>query len=51
MISEQAKERMYALAARYPVARSALLPALHIAQEEEGYVTPEASPPWPRSSI
>jgi NADH-quinone oxidoreductase E subunit len=39
MISEQAKERMHALAARYPVARSALLPALHIAQEEEGYIT------------
>lgn len=39
MISEQAKERMRALAARYPVARSALLPALHIAQEEEGYIT------------
>ncbi len=41
MISEQAKERMRALAARYPVARSAVLPALHIAQGEEGYVTQE----------
>lgn len=41
MISEQAKQRMYALASRYPVARSAILPALHIAQEEEGYLTPE----------
>jgi NADH-quinone oxidoreductase E subunit len=41
MISEQAKERMRALAARYPVARSALLPALHIAQEEESYITPD----------
>lgn len=39
MISEQAKERMRSLAARYPMARSALLPALHIAQEEEGYIT------------
>lgn len=39
MISEQAKERMRALASRYPVARSALLPALHIAQGEEGYIT------------
>jgi NADH-quinone oxidoreductase E subunit len=39
MISEQAQERMRALAARYPVARSAVLPALHIAQEEEGYIT------------
>jgi NADH-quinone oxidoreductase E subunit len=42
MISEQARERMRALAARYPMSRSALLPALHIAQEEEGYLTPEA---------
>lgn len=41
MISEQAKECMRALAARYPVARSALLPALHIAQAEEGYITQE----------
>lgn len=40
MISEQAKQRMRALVARYPVARSALLPTLHIAQEEEGYLTP-----------
>jgi NADH-quinone oxidoreductase E subunit len=39
MISQQARERMRALAARYPVARSALLPALHIAQAEEGYIT------------
>lgn len=39
MISEQAKERMRALASRYPVARSAMLPALHIAQGEEGYIT------------
>ena len=39
MISEQAQERMRALAARYPVARSAVLPALHIAQAEDGYIT------------
>jgi NADH-quinone oxidoreductase E subunit len=39
MISEQAKLRMHDLAARYPVARSAVLPALHIAQQEEGYIT------------
>jgi NADH-quinone oxidoreductase E subunit len=39
MISEQAKEHMRVLAARYPVARSAVLPALHIAQAEEGYIT------------
>jgi len=39
MISEAAKERMRAAVAKYPVARSALLPVLRIAQEEEGYVT------------
>jgi NADH-quinone oxidoreductase E subunit len=41
MISEQAKQHMRDLAARYPVARSAILPALHIAQQEEGYITQE----------
>ena len=39
MISEQAKQRMRDLAARYPVARSAIMPALYIAQQEEGYIT------------
>jgi len=39
MISEAARERMRATVARYPVARSALLPVLRIAQEEEGYMT------------
>jgi len=39
MISEQAKRRMRDLAARYPVARSAVMPALYIAQQEEGYIT------------
>jgi NADH-quinone oxidoreductase E subunit len=42
MISAQAKERMRTLAARYPVARSAVMPALYIAQEEEGYINQEA---------
>ncbi len=42
MISEQAKQRMRDLAARYPVARSAIMPALHIAQQEEGYITQDA---------
>jgi NADH-quinone oxidoreductase E subunit len=41
MISEQAKQRMRDLAARYPVARSAVMPSLHIAQQEEGYITEE----------
>jgi NADH-quinone oxidoreductase subunit E len=39
MISEQAKARMRALAARYPSGRSAILPSLYIAQQEEGYIT------------
>ncbi len=42
MISEQAKQRMRDLASRYPVARSAVMPALYIAQQEEGYITPAA---------
>jgi len=41
MISEAARERMRATVAKYPVARSALLPVLRIAQEEEGYITPD----------
>src|SRR5438046_5169536 len=41
MISEQAKQRMRNLASRYPVARSAIMPALYIAQQEEGYLTQE----------
>src|SRR5256714_4603179 len=42
MISEQAKQRMRDLASRYPVARSAVMPALYIAQQEEGYITHDA---------
>jgi len=42
MISEQAKQRMRDLALRYPVARSAIMPALYIAQQEAGYITQEA---------
>src|SRR6266702_2067103 len=42
MISEQAKQRMRNLAARYPVARSAVMPALYVAQQEEGYITQDA---------
>src|SRR5437660_10324917 len=42
MISEQAKQRMRNLASRYPAARSAVMPALYIAQQEEGYITQEA---------
>jgi NADH-quinone oxidoreductase E subunit len=42
MISEQAKQRMRELASRYPVTRSAVMPALYIAQQEEGYITQDA---------
>jgi NADH-quinone oxidoreductase E subunit len=42
MISEQAKQRMRDLASRYPIARSAIMPALYIAQQEEGYITQHA---------
>ncbi len=48
MISEQAKQRMRDLAARYPVARSAVMPALYIAQQEEGYITRRPWKRWPR---
>ncbi len=41
MISEQSKQRMRDIAASYPVARSAVMPALHIVQQSEGYITPE----------
>src|SRR5438270_14011274 len=41
MISEQAKQRMRELASRYPVGRSAVMPALYIAQQEEGFITQE----------
>ncbi len=41
MISDAARERMRTAAGRYPSARSAMLTALHIAQDEQGYVTPE----------
>lgn len=42
VVSEKAKERMRAVAAQYPTMRSAILPALHIAQDEEGYITEAA---------
>ncbi|SRR5579875_410997 len=41
MISEEVKARLREVAARYPQARSAMLPCLHIVQDAEGYVTPE----------
>jgi NADH-quinone oxidoreductase subunit E len=39
-LSEQTRAEAAELAARYPQARSALLPILHLVQSEEGYVTP-----------
>jgi NADH-quinone oxidoreductase subunit E len=41
-LSEHALEEIRALPARYPHPRSAVMPALDIAQEETGYLTPEA---------
>ena len=41
-LTEQTRAEMAELAARYPHARSALLPMLHLAQSEEGYVTEDA---------
>ncbi len=40
MLSEQAKSEIRALQARYPAARSALGPALYIAQREAGWLPP-----------
>jgi|SRR5579859_3522349 len=38
VLSEDAVGRINAIAAKYPVKRSALLPALHVAQNERGWV-------------
>jgi NADH-quinone oxidoreductase subunit E len=40
-ITEQTIGELHELAGRYPEARSALLPMLHLVQSVEGYVTPE----------
>jgi NADH-quinone oxidoreductase subunit E len=40
-ISERTKNEMREIMARYPQARSALLPMLHLVQSEVGYVSPE----------
>jgi len=42
VLSEQAINEIRALQARYPVARSALGPALYVAQREVGWLPPEA---------
>ena len=41
MITDDVKARMRDIVARYPSPRSGMLPCLHLAQEVEGYVTPE----------
>ena len=41
MLSEKAKAEIRALQARYPVARSALGPALYVAQREVGWLPPD----------
>ena len=38
-ISETTRAELAELASRYPQARSALLPMLHLVQSEEGYVS------------
>lgn len=40
-LSDDTREEMAALAARYPDARSALLPMLHLVQSKQDYVSPE----------
>ena len=42
MVSDDVKERMRLAALRYPDSRAALLPALHLVQEELGHVTDDA---------
>ncbi len=41
-LTEQSKQRIEQIARRYPEPRSGLLPALYVAQEQDGYVTDEA---------
>ncbi|HEX6796623.1 MAG TPA: NAD(P)H-dependent oxidoreductase subunit E [Ktedonobacterales bacterium] len=41
MISDDVRQQMRDICARYPQPRSGTLPCLHLAQEVEGYVTPE----------
>ena len=40
-LTDETRATARAIIARYPKARSALLPLLHLVQSEEGYVTPE----------
>lgn len=40
--SPENREKAREIVARYPFARSAVLPLLHLAQEQDGWVSPEA---------
>jgi len=42
MVSDALKARMRGMVARYPLARSAMLPCLHLAQDELGYISEDA---------
>ena len=42
VLNESVRAEMRQIMSRYPQARSALLPMLHLAQSVQGYVTPEA---------
>ena len=41
MLSEKTRSQILELQKRYPVKRSALIPALHLAQKEKGYLPKE----------
>ena len=41
-LTDQTREQMREIVARYPQPRSGLMPMLHLAQSEEGYITPAA---------
>jgi NADH-quinone oxidoreductase subunit E len=42
VFTDENRRKAQAIIARYPVAKSATLPLLHLAQEQEGWVSPEA---------
>lgn len=42
VFSEESEKEIERNLAKYPFKKSALLPLLHVAQDQEGYVTPEA---------
>lgn len=41
MLSEATRDRIQALITKYPQPRSALIPTLHMAQDEVGYLSPD----------